>query len=453
MKISSLNNIQNIKYNRVLNPSLRNNYIKNDTVSFSANPDIKYYDCDNDLFDGCEEKPMKKFEDMNPDNIALVHMTNYAPRDGEIVSTKNATKDENGAGKYRSTVHFALNHVVHEHMYGEGWHQMKYGIILPFNKTTDGVQNEDILGGKWDDFYLRGNIKIPEGSYIVKYNPDIQKGKLRVSDLSTSDEFKNTEGVKLVESSNPNLNETVNTVIRKAGYSNLDDIMSKGMGIDSKYAHIMLDAKKQLELFDEDADLFAKISSTLNHQRILDYNKRIAKSWANFCEKYNYTNRTHATSPWGRSEALIECIKLVGLYDDSWIYKWKTESYEPEDENCFTLDDDKLSELIGLINSQNEEDEDLAAEIDYQKEFLTVIDEIKKQTPSDKPLSYDIDKMREIIETSPRPSVALDRIEKELKLKVMIDESDCDNDLKQEDIYKMVDLLLCVSNAQKMALE
>ena len=453
MKISSLNNIQNIKYNRVLKPLSKNNFIKNDTVSFSANPDIKYYDCNNDLFDGCEVKPMKKFEDMNPDNLALVHMTNYAPTECEIASTNNATKDDEGVGRYRSTVHFALNHVVHEHMYGEGWHSMKYGIILPFNKTVENVQSKDVLGGKWDDFYLRGNIKIPEGSYIVKYNPDIQKGKLRVSNLSASEDFKNAKGVKLVESSNPNLDETVNTVIRKTGYSNLDDIMSKGMGIDNKYAHIMLDAKKQLDLFDENANKFAEISPTLDHRRILEYNKRIAKFWANFCEKYNYANRTHAVSPWGRSEALIECIKLVGLYDDSWIYRWKTENYEPEDEDYPVLDDDKLSDLIDSIIGNNEEDEDLATEIDYQKEFLTVIDEIKKQTPPDKPLSYDIDKMREIIETSPRPSVALNRIEKELKLKVMIDESDCDRDLKQEDIYKMVDLLLCVSNTQKAALE
>ena len=67
---------------------------------------------------------------MNPDSVALVHMTNYFPKNGEILSTNLATKAADGVGASRTTVHFCLNKPVVEHLMGSGWNTMDYAIIL-----------------------------------------------------------------------------------------------------------------------------------------------------------------------------------------------------------------------------------------------------------------------------------------------------------------------------------
>lgn len=458
MQITSLNN--SIRYIPItpfcgICNSLRNNFA--DTVSFTSDTGIKYYNDNRALFKWAERKPIKDFQDISPDNLVLVHMSDYFPEGGKISSVKNATRDENGVSKYRSTVHFALNHVVHEHKYGNRWHSMKYGIILPFKKTLENVDKQDILGGKYNDFFLRGDIELPDGSYIVKYNPDIQDGKIKVSNISqTSEGFDDTKCIRLVETSNPDLSQTVNNVIKKAGYTNFDELIRKGMGIPEEYENLALDEMAQYELLQNNPEKYAEFISAYNSAKktgLIKFGLRAKKCWKDFCKKYHFSDCMHTYSPWGRSEMLIESIKTIKKYSDDWVHVLKpNEEKDSDTANLFVISSSFYSRFLtkNPTDAQQEESEKTYT-IDYQKELIKVIDEIKKQVPPDKPLSYDINKMREIIETSNKPSVALERIEKELKLKVLSDLPEDDEIASPIEIFKILDELMCFSDLHKLA--
>ncbi len=434
--------------------------LKKDTVSFSSNNSCSFINEDNSLFEGVQKKPIEKIEDIAPNNLVLVHMTDYFPENAQILSAKNALKDNNGASPNRSTVHFALNHVVNEHIAGYDWHSMKYGIILPYDAAIKNLNKKNILGGKINDFFVRGNVQLPDNSIIVKHNPDIEKGKLKITDASkTLKDFKNTKGIKIVETSNPDMQKAVSTVIEKTGYSRLDSLMNKERGYSEEAADLMTSDKKQKKLKLENPQKFYEITGNIDWSKVSEYEKHVNECWNNFCRENNLTDCWHTYSPWGRSESLIECINVAGLGTDSWISE---PLYDKENENFFDedgmpkfpkIDEENLSEeekneilskfLSSIMYS------DVKEEINYKTEFLKVIDEIKQQTPKDKPLSYDIDKMKKIIEKSEKPSIALKQIESELGLKLMPNEKMKKEIPNAKEKYAVIDTLLCLSEIQK----
>ena len=78
-------------------------------------------------------KKMESIEQIAPDKLLLVHLTDYLPKNGKIQS------DFTAKGAPRNTVHFALNHSVVNPFGGggaKGWTEKKYTIFAPFQKTS-----------------------------------------------------------------------------------------------------------------------------------------------------------------------------------------------------------------------------------------------------------------------------------------------------------------------------
>lgn len=114
----------------------------------------------------------KKIESLS--DLVMVHLTDYIPKDGIISSSKDAgvmgeSVLQIGGQEFtipvpseRDTVHFCMNGEVSSHKLGD-WSEMKYAIIVPFDK----VDPQNIIGGMTVDTYTRGSFHIPQGSYIL----------------------------------------------------------------------------------------------------------------------------------------------------------------------------------------------------------------------------------------------------------------------------------------------
>ena len=164
--------------------------------------------------------------ELSEDGMILTHITDFLPRDGYIYTARTAI------GASRDSVHFAVNHGVSSHLGGD-WSNKKYAILIPMRAARAESRNK-FVGGIVSDFFSHGRVKIPEGSIIVKRTDTIKPGKFRISDASKIDEFKQLHGVKVIETSNPNMKESVDSVVKKLGYNlrNVDNPFKFGNDVD-----------------------------------------------------------------------------------------------------------------------------------------------------------------------------------------------------------------------------
>lgn len=147
---------------------------------------------------------------LSEDGLILTHMTDFAPSKGVIDTARTAI---NGA---RNSVHFAVNHGVTSHEFGN-WSEKNYAILMPM-KSARKIKGNLFAGGVATDFYSKGAVRIPKGSVIVRKNSKIPAGKYRISDAAKVEEFKDLRGVKLIETSNQNMKESIDNIIKKMGY-------------------------------------------------------------------------------------------------------------------------------------------------------------------------------------------------------------------------------------------
>lgn len=360
------------------------------------------------LFSWAKPKPKLSIAKINPDSLALVHMTNYYPKNGQILSTNLATKAADGAGCARTTVHFAINKTATEHIYGN-WNAMDYAIIAPFKETVQCTPKSKVIGGIQDDFFLQDAVKLPKGSVIVKYNPDVSSGNFLVSDAF--------EGIKLVETSNKNLNDATNTVIQKMGYTTYKDTLKEFLGasesdikvLTSKTEKDVKDAFKVIEEFggadkykkaQEERlsiviDSFADIpggEEIINQQKEIfnqelelinlyeKFSKKfgiIPNAWENFCAKNGYINDLHSQTAWFKAENGISGIEIAEkVNNNSW--------------------GKNLKQIL-----------------------IKALNDAESTLPQGKSLGYDVKKVIKILEESETPKIAKERILKELNLKPM----------------------------------
>lgn len=382
----------------------------------------KLVSADSSLFSWAKKQPNFSFQKMNPDSVALVHMTNYFPKNGEILSTNLATKAADGVGASRTTVHFCLNKPVVEHLMGSGWNTMDYAIILPFNGVIKNTPKSKILGGINEDFMFQDLVKLPKGSVIVKYNPNVPEGK-----FLTSDAF---EGIKLVESSNKKLSESADTVIKKMGFTTYDDALKNYLGATDKEIQTLTaipesglmeqmdlinklggpqkykqqleeSYKSTLEMFGNEPecqDLIKPMKANLEFATIIEryYDKlqKLGDSCKSFCGKENIFSGRHAQSPWMKSEFGITAIETTELLNNnSWGKSLK-------------------NRIISILQSA------------------------KADIPKGKSLGYDIDKAIEIVEKSETPKIAKERLAKELKIKPMAPRGDVQKSLKENEFLQ-----------------
>ena len=313
---------------------------------------------------------MKDLSEFNIDKAVMVHMTDYLPVNGEILSTKNAYKDKKGLRKPRNTVHFAFNHVVTPNSIGLNWNNKPIGIIVPFADALKINPKENIIGGEPRDFYIKNKVKLPAGTVIVRKSKKIPQGKYRVINAETINAMRNTKGIKIIETSD-NVKDITNQCIEKMGYTRLDKLYRQETG------------------FIDNTHLSSK-----DIKRIINADNKINLAWNKMANNIGFTiYKNHQTSPYGRSEFLIDSVDILARYHNKW--NSKIEVY-----NIFSQKDE-------LIN------------INYKDMFLNVINDIQKSIPKDKTLSYDIQGFKENIITSKTPKDALEKLEKEQGLKPM----------------------------------
>ena len=361
------------------------------------------------LFRWASPHPMLSFEKIEPESLVMVHMTNYYPKDGKILSTKFASRDADGVGTFRPTIHFALNKSVTEHAFGNDWQTMNYAIILPFKETVKSTPSSKVIGGIQDDFFFLDEVKLPAGSTIIKYNPDIAPHQLKVSDAF--------DGVKLIESSNRNIGETADIVLRKMGYNHYNDAFMAHLGASESDIKLLTSipesnltelvthinkhggVKAQRARIEEAVKLqkeYADLLSEQDYKKAMDnYNTELKfcdllekygdkledfpKAWQAFCKKNNYTNKLHSESPWFKTEMALIVINMLKTYcQNSW-------------------------------------------EALFKQRLLKILDSITIELPKGKELGLDIKKLRKIIVESDTPEIAEKRIASEMKLKALSD--------------------------------
>ena len=381
------------------------------------------------LFRWASPHPMLSFKKIESESLAMVHMTNYYPKDGKILSTKFASRDADGVGAFRPTIHFALNKSVTEHALGNGWQTMDYAVILPFKETVKAMPSSKVIGGIQDDFFFLDEVKLPVGSTIIKYNPEIASHQLKVSDAF--------DGIKLIESSNRNIGETADIVLRKMGYNHYNDafrahlgasegdmklltsipesnlaeyvaLVNKNGGVKAQ-RKIMEEAKKTQQ---EYADLLSEedykkvmdnYSTNLKFLDLLEkYGDKLddfPKAWQTFCKKNKYINQLHTQTPWFKAEMTLITINMLKTFGkNSWGKNLK-------------------------------------------QSLLNTIDSIPKDLPKGKELGLDIKKLRKIIMESDTPEIAEKRIASEMKLKAM-PPRDASELKPDEDNSALIDLTL-----------
>ncbi len=329
--------------------------VKN-SVAFKQNPNHK----------------MKDLSEFSADKAVIVHMTDYLPVNGEILSTKNAYKDKNGLRKSRNTVHFAFNHAVTPNSIGLNWDNKPIGIIAPLNSTLKINPKEDVIGGEPRDFYIKNKVKLPEGTVIVRKSKKIPTGKLRVINAETINAMKNTKGIKVVETSG-NVRDITNECIEKMGYTRLDKLYQEETGItDENTNHL----------------------SSKDIKRIINADNKINLAWNKMASNIGFSiYKNHQTSPYGRSEFLIDSVDILAKYNNKW---------------------ESQIDVYNIFSQKND-----TININYKDTFLNVINDIQDSLPQDKTLSYDIQSFKENILTSKTPKEALEKLAKEQGIKPM----------------------------------
>lgn len=306
-----------------------------------------------ELLSGCTRKPLNQdLSNLSPKNMVLVHMSDYYPQDGKILCARSFGTIPDGLSKPRTSVHFTVNNISSELPGDPIWAEKKFGIILPADKIFQQNDSTKLLGGVPNDFMMQGDVAIPHGSFIVKYNASIPEGKLQIAESTRFD------GVKIIETSNKDMNEIIPAIIKKIGYSTIETN---------------------------------------------SYSTEKMKNWKSFLTKYGLNLDVHMTSPWGRAEGLIDYIGFLGASENSWSYSISSDFFEAMMNKCDFIN-------ASYFNKNGEK-----YDFDYKKCFLDAIEQIKKELPKEK-ISYDIDKLSEIIRESETPSLAMNKINSILKL-------------------------------------
>lgn len=118
------------------------------------------------------------------DDIILVHKTDYISEGGKLETAKSGGRmlestREIGGMTYkleyksgRDTLHLSANAEVAKHKMGD-WNNKKYAILIP----GKDMPTEQLVGGKPADLIFRGNISIPQNSYILCPENEIEQMK------------------------------------------------------------------------------------------------------------------------------------------------------------------------------------------------------------------------------------------------------------------------------------
>lgn len=378
---------------------------------------ISLVSCANINFTSTPNHKMKSLADFTPEKSVLVHMTKYLPVNGEILSTKIASKDRFGLRKLRNTIHFAFNQAVPPNKLGLEWNNKPVGIIAPFDKLLKNTPSENILGGHPQDFYIKNKVKLPEGTVIIRYSKRVPKGTLRVINGEKIDSLKSTKGIKIVETSD-NVREVTNNYIEQMGYTRLDKLFAQEAKLPDEFVDMDFEKRK-------DSPQFHKyLFNSKDIKNILRANSEIENSWIKMSNQVGFNiYKNHQSSPYGRSEFLVESVNILAKHKNKWDSSLKVF-------NVFTQKDEFTP-------------------INYKKDFVNVIDNINQNLKPNEELSFDINKFKENIITSETPKEALQKLALEQGIKPMEENiNNINNNSTDDRIYQTIDNLIDLFSSQ-----
>ena len=288
--------------------------------------------------------PVAEFNPSNLDakSLVLVHMTQFEPQNGTIQSRRDAIRDGN-AGAARNSVHFTLNHAVEAHRLGD-WSECPYAIIMPFENARNANVSGKFIEGMPNDLYTNGSVKIPEGAIIIKYNPDITKGQVQISD------YPNSGGIKILETSE-SVYDLVKPVIEKMGFEYSD---TKG----------------------NESSVF-NIGKCSTRTQFLERLNSHCQGWLDFCRKENIQPAEHSYSSNGIAERIIEGVDQLATTNS-----WKCADFKK----------------------------------DYKQIFIEWLTELETNVKNGDFVSFDVSKLKQIIQNSAFPRQALRKIKSELNI-------------------------------------
>ncbi len=366
-----------------------------DSVNFLKKVQSKLIDASCELLPGFKKSPLdpNDLSQIKPENLCLVHMTDWFPANGIIRSTQKATSEKDGFGSWLSTVHFSINRTVAKNPSGS-WDDKKYGIILPFDGVLKKNDIKNIIGGRPGDFFAIDEIRLPEDSIIVRKNPQVPKGKLRIVEADNLVGFENAKGIKIVESSEDISSASlVQSIIKKTG------------------------------------------KDTLDYDIALSANDNAR--WTEFCKKQGFENTMAAYTPWHRTDCIPTFVGMLKDYGNSWnvkpediaidrlkydflssaeaIFPFKPELLynKLQSDSGFK---DKTGKMLKTYSDFYKKEYGVSESIDFQKLLLDEIAKIKQEFPKSKNTLVDIDKLEEIIKNSETPLIASSRIKDKLGL-------------------------------------
>lgn len=316
-----------------------------------------------------ENKTMQKFDEISPEKLLLVHLTDFLPKKGIINTTYQAS------GFPRNTLHFALNHAVINpapNMH-QGWENKPYAIFVPFKK----ISFDSMIGGKYNDFMLEGSLKLPDGSFIYRQNPDIQQGKVLFSDAS--DFLGASRGTTLIEANEP-VYDMADLLVEKLGYTNLKRMHAKHVGLDMNTVNLLNDAR-----LTKTAPFEGKTSAEALCERLgipFKENEELEKQWGDIWNKFakslHVSDTIHDASNYRKLEEVFETVEILESGEFDWSKK-------------------------------------LTSDMDCRAFLLSVLDEIL-QSQDKIPSFVDIKKLRGIIEKSSSPKDAIKQIQEKLNI-------------------------------------
>jgi len=266
-------------------------------------------------------KKMETFEEISPDKLLFVHLTDYLPTNGKIQSTFESSK------AMRNTTHFALNHSV-LNPFGaggaKGWTEKKYVIFAPFEKTC--AINSPI-GGKHNDFMFEGGVNLPEGSFIYRQNLQVPQGKIKFSDAF---ELTKKHGITLIEAQETPYNMGDDLVI-KFGYTNLKDLHAAMVGQNRDIVNLANDFEKMIELGQKalsgelSEEEIIKLYGTADFEKLaeeaeknIEKEKMWSNTWNKFIKSLNLADAVHSETPYANLENIAQLIDSLHLTGKTW---------------------------------------------------------------------------------------------------------------------------------------
>jgi hypothetical protein len=190
-----------------------------------------------------------------PENIILVHKTDYLPSQQRIKTLGNATHndDDYHSEKFlpiqatRQTVHFSLNHPVASHLMGN-WDNKKYALLVP----AEGLMKKNIITVNTSDTFTLGDVPLKgkDAELIISRDVYMTLSPREIARL------KRRTGVDVVTvpDNGEEMDEAINRRIRENGYVSLSSnqygnvLMGEGEALSEAVGRMAIGEGKSTDL-------------------------------------------------------------------------------------------------------------------------------------------------------------------------------------------------------------